>query len=88
MSVECTNPNLKSAQTAQLGQPAPKLELYLYIPQASKRKTKVSFVIRRQTCICGELRYKKILKHVIYLTSVSIPNFFTIHPIQALCATK
>ena len=33
MSVECTNPNLKSAQTAQLGQPAPKLELDLYIPQ-------------------------------------------------------
>ena len=59
MSVECTNPNLKSAQTAQLGQPAPKLELYLYIPQASYRKTKVSFVIRRQTSIYGELRYKK-----------------------------
>ena len=32
MSVECTNPNLKSAQSAQLGQPAPKLELDLYIP--------------------------------------------------------
>ena len=33
MSVECTNSNLKSAQLAQLGQPAPKLELDLYIPQ-------------------------------------------------------
>ena len=30
MSVEYANPNLKSAQ---LGQPAPKLELDLYIPQ-------------------------------------------------------
>ena len=34
MSVECTNPNLKSAELAQLGQPAPKLELDLYIPQS------------------------------------------------------
>ena len=33
MTVECTN--LKSAQSAQLEQPAPKLELDLYIPQAS-----------------------------------------------------
>ena len=33
MPVECTNPNLKSALSAQLGQSAPKLELDLYIPQ-------------------------------------------------------
>ena len=32
VSVECTNPNLKSAQSVQLGQPAPKLELDLFIP--------------------------------------------------------
>ena len=32
MSMECTNPNLKSAELAQLGQPAPKLKLDLYIP--------------------------------------------------------
>ena len=33
MTVECTNLNLTSAQTAQLGQPAPKLELDLFIPR-------------------------------------------------------
>ena len=77
MSVECTNPNLKSAQTAQLGQPAPKLELYLYIPQASLKKTKVSFVISRQTIIYGELQYKKILKHVIYCKPLFGLDFFS-----------
>ena len=50
MSVECTNPNLKTAQMAQLEQPAPKLS-----------KIKKSFVIRRQKGINnGELREKKV----------------------------
>ena len=29
MSVECTNPNHKSAQSAQLGQPAPKFWIWI-----------------------------------------------------------
>ena len=69
MPVECTNPNHKTAKSAALEQPAPKLELDLYIPQASKRKTKVSFVISRQIRLNGELRYKKVLKHVMLSTS-------------------
>ena len=46
MSVECTNPNLKSAQTAQLEQPAPKLELDLYIPQSQPYQVKSKRVLR------------------------------------------
>ena len=68
MSVECTNPN-QVCPNGTVGQPAPKLELDLYIPQASKRKTKVSFVISRQIRLNGELRYKKVLKHVMLSTS-------------------
>ena len=60
MSVECTNPNLKTAQMAQLEQPAPKLELDLYIPQTQQSKIKNSFVIRRQKGINGELLKKKV----------------------------
>ena len=40
MTVECTNLNLKSAQTAQLGQPAPKLELDSFILRHSRAKLK------------------------------------------------
>ena len=63
MSMECTNPNPKSAQTAQLGQPAPKLELDLYIPQTQQGKIKNSFVIRRPKGINGEGRERKSLQH-------------------------
>ena len=61
MSMEWTNPNLISAQSAQLGQPAPKLELDLYIPQTQLGKIKNSFVIRRPKGINGEGRERKSL---------------------------
>ena len=65
MSVECTNQNLKTAQTAQLEQPAPKLELDLYI-QTWQSKIKNTFVIRRQKGINCELRGKKsVARHLI-----------------------
>ena len=53
MTVECTNPNLKSAQTAQLGQPVPKLELDLYIPQAQYGKIKEFIVIQMTLGMSG-----------------------------------
>ena len=82
MSVECTNPNLKSAQLAKLGQPAPKLELDLYIPWIIQSKIKNSFVIGRQKGINGERREKKSLQHVIYW----IPNnMCTEHTYIYLC---
>ena len=59
MSVKCTNSNLKSAQTAQLEQPAPKLELNLYIPQTRYCKNEKCFVIRRFRYLIGQKESKK-----------------------------
>ena len=53
MSVECTNPNLKSAQLAQLGQLAQKLELDLYIPQTLLSKIKEFVVIQMPQGMSG-----------------------------------
>ena len=63
MTVKCTNPNLKTAQTAHLEQPAPKLKLDQYIPQTQQSKIKKTFVIRRQKGINGELQEKKLAAH-------------------------
>ena len=82
MSVECTNPNLKTAQTAQLEQPAPKQKLDLYIPQTQQSKIKNSFVIRRQKGINGELREKKVG------CSSSIPSIVLIRMTRSLMAVK
>ena len=74
MSVECTNPNHKSAQTAQLGQPAPNFELDLYIPQTQQSKIKNNFVIRRQKGINCELQEKKLVaRHLVHILLVKCP---------------
>ena len=74
MPVEYTNPNLKSAQTAQFEQPAPKWELDLYIPQTWQSKIKKCFVIGRYKCLIGEKELKKNCQLVIYQQYTNIKN--------------
>ena len=65
MPVECTNPNLKSAEMAQLGQPAKNWNWICTFLRHIRAKSKNSFVIRGR--INDEGREIINLYHVIYL---------------------